>query len=127
VPVSVAKCRLDERTKRGVAGRRQAGERNLAGVSIGLHSLTNQNWRIGIRASAIEEATIRTDPMHSPTPLKNHDGIGRLTVTVPVWAWLAFGAIVVIMLAIDLFAHRKHASSASAKPPHGAASGLASL
>lgn len=27
-------------------------------------------------------------------------------MTVPVWAWLAFGAVVVLMLAIDLLAHR---------------------
>jgi tellurite resistance protein TerC len=27
-------------------------------------------------------------------------------MTVPVWAWVAFGAVVVIMLAIDLLAHR---------------------
>ncbi|HEY2042260.1 MAG TPA: TerC family protein [Jatrophihabitans sp.] len=28
-------------------------------------------------------------------------------MTVPLWAWLAFGALVVVMLAIDLLAHRK--------------------
>jgi tellurite resistance protein TerC len=27
-------------------------------------------------------------------------------MTVPLWAWLAFGAVVVIMLAVDLLAHR---------------------
>jgi tellurite resistance protein TerC len=30
----------------------------------------------------------------------------RISVTVPLWAWAAFGAVVVIMLAIDLLAHR---------------------
>ncbi len=36
----------------------------------------------------------------------HRDGIERLTMTVPVWAWLAFAATVVIMLAVDLLAHR---------------------
>ena len=27
-------------------------------------------------------------------------------MTVPLWAWVAFGAVVVVMLAIDLLAHR---------------------
>ena len=27
-------------------------------------------------------------------------------MTVPLWAWAAFGAVVLIMLAIDLLAHR---------------------
>ncbi|MEO9139911.1 MAG: TerC family protein, partial [Jatrophihabitans sp.] len=27
-------------------------------------------------------------------------------MNVPVWAWIAFGAVIVIMLAIDLLAHR---------------------
>jgi tellurite resistance protein TerC len=27
-------------------------------------------------------------------------------VTVPLWAWAAFGAVVVVMLLVDLLAHR---------------------
>ena len=27
-------------------------------------------------------------------------------MTVPLWAWVAFAAVVLVMLAIDLFAHR---------------------
>ena len=44
-------------------------------------------------------------------------------MSVPLWLWFAVLAVILVMLAIDLLAHRGERVVSSAKPPSGPPSG----
>jgi len=47
--------------------------------------------------------TVEQSAPMAPIPALNQEGFA---MTVPLWAWAAFGAVILIMLTIDLLAHR---------------------